>query len=313
MLAGKLLRGELVAVPSETVYGLAANGLDPTACAKIFEAKDRPPDDPLILHLHNIQQIDEICEWSAEAQSLAEAFWPGPLTLILPKKKCVPDIVTSGRPSVAVRMPKHPVFRSLLTLVNQPLAAPSANPFGYISPTTAKHVFNGLSGRISSILDGGNCDIGLESTILDLRNPNKPNLLRPGAIGRDHIGQILNTKINNLVTEPTEANLSPGLQLRHYSPKKPLILLDRIPSELKTDEFLIVYSQIPSSYAGRANVIALSPKGDGETAARQLFATLRNADHSSYRRILIELPPLDVASSEAIHDRLRRAAARTQL
>jgi L-threonylcarbamoyladenylate synthase len=176
-LARQLQAGELVAVPTETVYGLAANALDARACAKIFKAKGRPTADPLIVHVYALSQLKDLCEVNDAALTLAKAFWPGPLTLVLPKKPVVPDIVTAGRDSVAVRMPRHPVFRRLLKAAGLPLAAPSANPFGYVSPTTAQHVLDGLGGKIRYILDAGPAALGLESTIVDLRGC--PTLLRP--------------------------------------------------------------------------------------------------------------------------------------
>ena len=299
-----------MAVPSETVYGLAADGLNPDACAKIFEAKKRPPDDPLILHIHDLDQANHLSVWSREADQLAEAFWPGPLTLILPKRPIVPDIVTSGLPSVAIRMPFHPVFRSLLAQLSGPLAAPSANPFGYISPTSAQHVLKSLGGRIPAILDGGDCEIGLESTILDLRDPKHPRLLRPGAISASEIAEQLGTEVSKPIPKETEQSLSPGLQLRHYSPRKPLVLIQNLPTELKDDEFLIVFSNIPTRFDRAKNVRSLSPHGDGQTAGKRLFALLRQADESNYQKLFVELPPLDVSWADAITDRLRRAAAK---
>src|SRR5688572_15427746 len=181
-LARRLQAGDLVAVPTETVYGLAGNALDPAACAKIFRAKGRPSQDPLIVHIHSVAQLELICEPNASALRLARKFWPGALTLVLPRTAVVPDIVTAGRESVAVRMPRHPLFRRLLKLTDRPLAAPSANPFGYLSPTSAGHVRAGLGAKIRYILDGGPSRIGVESTIVDLRDPNHPSILRPGAV-----------------------------------------------------------------------------------------------------------------------------------
>src|SRR5688572_850583 len=167
-LARQLQRGELVAVPTETVYGLAGNALDPRACRKIFRTKGRPAEDPLIVHIHSLTQLELICHPNPAALQLANAFWPGPLTLVLPKKASVPDLVTAGRGSVAVRMPSHRLFRRLLKLADLPLAVPSANPFGYLSPTRAEHVQAGLGSKIQYILDGGPTRIGVESTIVDL-------------------------------------------------------------------------------------------------------------------------------------------------
>src|ERR1051326_8084833 len=219
-LAALLRAGELVAVPTETVYGLAANALDADACRKIFTAKGRPASDPLIVHLANPADLALVAETNDASQRLAKKFWPGPLTLVLPKKDSVPAVVSAGLPSVAVRVPAHPLFRRLLKLAGLPLAAPSANPFGYISPTTAAHVQKNLGGKISHILDGGPSKIGLESTIVDLRDPKNPRLLRPGAITREQIERALGCAVQHKQTavhSERRAQLAPGLLARHYS------------------------------------------------------------------------------------------------
>mgnify|MGYP003348533482 FL=1 len=190
-LAAALRRGEIVGVPTETVYGLAANALDAVACRKIFRAKGRPTTDPLIVHLPSAHDLAGVAVPNAAAYRLAAAFWPGPLTIVLPKRAVVPDIVSAGLPSVAVRVPAHPLFRRLLRLAEVPLAAPSANPFGYVSPTAAEHVRAGLGQKVRVILDGGPCAVGLESTIVDLRDPAKPRLLRPGAVTRAQLERVL--------------------------------------------------------------------------------------------------------------------------
>jgi L-threonylcarbamoyladenylate synthase len=182
-LARCLRDGDIVGVPTETVYGLAADALNPRACQKIFTAKGRPTTDPLIVHIAALDELDAIAVTNTAALRLAQKFWPGPLTLILPKKSVVPAIVSAGLPSVAVRMPAHALFRRLIRLSGRPLAAPSANPFGYISPTTAEHVRASLGSKINSILDGGPAHIGLESTILDLRDPARPRPARSRAAG----------------------------------------------------------------------------------------------------------------------------------
>ncbi|HWA07830.1 MAG TPA: L-threonylcarbamoyladenylate synthase, partial [Opitutaceae bacterium] len=194
-LAAALRRGELVAVPTETVYGLAANALDARACRRIFRAKGRPAHDPLIVHLATTDELAQVAVPNASALKLARKFWPGPLTMVLPKTSAVPAVVSAGRPSVAVRQPSHPLFRRLLRLSGVPLAAPSANAFGYVSPTTAAHVQAGLGRRIGYILDGGPSAIGLESTIVDLRDPRKPRLLRPGAITRAQLERVLGRSV----------------------------------------------------------------------------------------------------------------------
>ena len=180
-LASALQRGELVAIPTETVYGLAAHALDARACRAIFRAKGRPANDPLIVHVLDLAHAEELAEFNEAARRVTRRFWPGPLTLVLPKKACVPDIVTSGGDTVALRAPAHPLARRILELARVPLAAPSANPFSYISPTSASHVRQGLGRRIKHILDGGESAVGVESTVLDLTT-DRPVLLRPGGV-----------------------------------------------------------------------------------------------------------------------------------
>lgn len=195
--AARALRaGLLVGVPTETVYGLAADALDARACRRIFAVKGRPQSDPLIVHVGGIRQAEAVAVLGEGARRLMRAFWPGPLTLVLPKRAIVPDVVTAGRESVAVRMPAHPLMRRLIAAAGRPLAAPSANAFGYVSPTCAEHVQSGLGKRIPFILDGGPCAIGVESTIVDLRDERRPRLLRPGKIGRAELERVLGRKVS---------------------------------------------------------------------------------------------------------------------
>lgn len=310
-LAGRLRAGELVAVPTETVYGLAANALDPRACERIFAAKGRPHADPLIVHIATRQQLDQVCVPNSAARTLAEAFWPGPLTLVLPKKAAIPGIVTAGQSSVAVRMPAHPLFRRLLKLAALPLAAPSANPFGYVSPTSAAHVRDNLGSRIRYILDGGRSRIGLESTIVDLRDPRHPRVLRPGAITREMLEDTLRLR----VTAPRKqkpghagrAQIAPGLLARHYSPRTPVVLHGKGLVAHDDREAYVFIRKPPGSTA--KNVFWLDARGDLRGAARCLFATLRRLDAMRFRRINIERASGD-GLADAINDRLRRAAAR---
>lgn len=315
-LAGQLRAGELVAVPTETVYGLAANALDRRACAKIFRAKGRPSQDPLIVHIHSFAELNRLCESNEAAVSLAKAFWPGALTLVLPKKKCVPDVVTSGRDSVAIRMPAHRLFRRLIKRAGIPLAAPSANPFGYISPTSAKHVREGLGTKIRYILDGGTSRIGLESTIVDLRDPKRPAILRPGAVAAADLERVLGLRVA-VAKHPTPAkpsrlgNVAPGLLARHYSPRTPLTLHHRLTPATRarlipTEAF--VYVRRP---AGRLapNIFWLDPQGKLSGAARGLFALLRKLDAMNFECIHVERAP-NRGVGLAINDRLARAAAR---
>lgn len=310
-LARKLRDGDLVAVPTETVYGLAANAFDAKACLKIFRAKRRPTSDPLIVHLHSLNQLPLVCQPNPAAMRLAEAFWPGPLTLVLPKKAGVPEIVTAGRNSVAVRLPSHRVFRKLLRAVQRPLAAPSANPFGYISPTSAEHVRSNLGPRIQYILDGGVCSIGLESTILDLRDSTRPQLLRPGAISAAQLETVLQCPV--AVTRKKRSldrlgMIAPGLLSRHYSPRTPVKIHRKLPATAKAGEAFL-YIRKPVEHRGGA-VYWLDRDGDLRRAARRLFAKLREIDSRGFRVIHAELANGDDGLAAAINDRLTRAAAK---
>jgi len=338
-LARALIAGDVVAVPTETVYGLAGDALNTSAVKKIFRAKGRPTNDPLIVHVHSLAQLDQLAERNVAVDKLAHAFWPGPLTLVLPKKTAVPDLVTSGRPSVAVRMPNHPLFRKLLLACGRPLAAPSANPFGYISPTSAAHVLDGLGKKIRYILDGGDCDIGVESTILDLRDPKHPAILRPGAIERRAIERVLRVRVKSAHGETiktSKAAIAPGLLARHYSPRTPIKLHNQLSKTLvvgaclqamphknrlqagsykkaasPTEAFL--YFRRPTAYAkapAPKNIFWLSENGELPAAAKSLFATLRALDQCRWTLIHTERAPGTNALALAINDRLTRAAAK---
>ncbi len=300
-----------MAVPTETVYGLAANALDPAACRRIFRAKGRPANDPLIVHIHALRQLDAIAQPNEAARRLARAFWPGPLTLVLPKREVIPPVVSSGLPSVAVRMPRHPLLRRLLRLVDRPLAAPSANPFGYISPTSAEHVLAGLGTRIGHILDGGPCAVGLESTIIDVRDPNAPRLLRPGAITRAELERVLGRRVAvaRRVAPKPGAQLAPGLLSRHYSPRTPSVLHDRVSARdvarSAPDEAWLLIA--PAAGVRGANVFVLDRRGDLRKAAGRLFQLLRQLDAAGFRRIHLERAQ-GGGLADAINDRLDRAA-----
>jgi L-threonylcarbamoyladenylate synthase len=310
-LANVLRRGEIVAVPTETVYGLAANALDSAACQRIFRAKGRPANDPLIVHIHSLLQLKAIAQPNDAALKLARSFWPGPLTIVLPKLPIVPDVVSSGLPSVAVRMPGHPLFRRLLKLAALPLAAPSANPFGYISPTTAAHVQASLGKKISHILEGGPCRIGVESTIIDLRDPTTPRLLRPGAITREQLQHVLGVPVKMPPRTSKTAPIAPGLLQRHYSPRTPASLHDRIsnsaPSKRSAREAWIFLARPPALKGG--NIFWLDEHGRLKGAARRLFDVLRNVDAAGFDHIHLERAT-GGGLADAINDRLERAAAR---
>ncbi|MDD2765565.1 MAG: L-threonylcarbamoyladenylate synthase [Opitutaceae bacterium] len=310
-LARVLRRGGLVAVPTETVYGLAANALDAKACRRIFRAKRRPANDPLIVHVADRRMLARIAEPNDAVDRLARAFWPGPLTLILKRKAVIPAVVTAGLPSVAVRMPAHPLLRRLLRACGLPLAAPSANPFGYVSPTTAAHVQEGLGQAIRHILDGGPCRHGLESTIVDIRDPQRPVLLRPGVITAAQLERVLGGPVRTLVRRRTARPLAPGLLARHYSPRRPLLTHRCITAAMAArggaDEAWICFRK-PAWAARAKNIFWLSAGGDPRQAGRRLFALLRRLDRGPWRRLHAELAPAD-GPGAAINDRLRRAAA----
>jgi L-threonylcarbamoyladenylate synthase len=312
-----LAEGGLVAAPTETVYGLAADALNAKACRAIFRAKGRPASDPLIVHVNSIAQAEEIAEFNDAARTVAQAFWPGPLTLVLPKQACVPDIVSSGLPSVAVRMPAHRLFRELIRRSGCPLAAPSANPFGYVSPTKADHVLNGLGQRIAHILDGGPAKIGVESTILDLRDPRRPALLRPGAVSKDQLESVLKRRVGayRRKAPTTTAAIAPGMLERHYSPRTPLVLVKKLTRrqvrEAGVQEALL-FAHKPSGITGH-NVFWLADlRGGLAQAAHRLFDKLRLLDAGDWTSIRAELAPGSDALALAINDRLARAAAKSK-
>lgn len=307
-LAAGLRRGGLVAIPTETVYGLAAHALDAKACRAIFQAKGRPANDPLIVHVLDLAHAEELAVFNDAARKVARSFWPGPLTIILPRKPCVPDIVTSGGPTVALRAPAHPLARQLLRLADVPLAAPSANPFSYISPTTAAHVQQGLGRRIRHILDGGSCAVGVESTVLDLTHPAKPRILRPGAITAAQLEKVLQRKVatSHRSVKINIRQRSPGMLDRHYSPRTPLRLTTQLADAPK--QTALIYLRQP---AGKqpVHVYWLSKRGTLDEIARNLYRVLREADAGGYRTILLEkLPSTADGLATALNDRMRRAA-----
>jgi len=314
-LARILRSGGLVAAPTETVYGLAANALDADACEHIFLSKGRPQTDPLIVHIEAIADLAKLAVVNPAALVLARIFWPGPLTLVLPKTALVPAIVSAGLPSVAVRMPAHPLFRRLLRLAGVPLAAPSANPFGYVSPTTAQHVRDGLGDKISHILDGGPCSVGLESTIVDLRQPARPRVLRPGAITRAQLEQALGVPVLAPARRRTPATavaqIAPGLLTRHYSPRTPVQLHTRLTTRAVSSgdpREAWVFIAKPPVLRGK-NIHWFDHRGDLPRVAQRLFALLRELDQAGFTRLHIELAPGRAGLADAINDRLRRAAA----
>ena len=311
--AAALIRdGELVAVPTETVYGLAANALDPVAVRAIFEAKGRPFIDPLIVHVADPAMVSTLAGEAPGLEKLAAAFWPGPLTVILRKKEIVPDLVTAGEPTVAIRIPAHPVMRELIRRAGVPLAAPSANPFGYVSPTTAEHVRDSMGGRIANILDGGPCPHGVESTIVNLTDPEGPRILRPGPVTAEAISAVLGVPVLRASShmETKGAQLSPGMLARHYSPDTPVRLFEGEPVVRSVDgRMATVRIARPKGRAPHADEYWFSESGDLAEAARSLFSLIRHLDTQKYGVLHVERAPAG-GLGDAINDRLQRAAAK---
>jgi L-threonylcarbamoyladenylate synthase len=313
ILAKKLLtEGKLVAIPTETVYGLAANGLDETAVAGIFSAKNRPTFDPLILHVASIEQAQSLCtDWPEMADKLARAFWPGPLTLILPKADHVPDLTTSGQPTVGIRMPNNRLTLELLSTLPFPLAAPSANPFGYVSPTNAQHVADQLGERIDYILDDGDCSVGIESTIIAIDN-GTPKVLRLGGLSLERIADVLGFPVLEHLNQNSNPQ-APGQLDQHYSPRCKLIALNTMPAEDIDPSVSIIYfskqeAQRSSDYnSSDGSHYYLSDSGDTNQAASNLFSTLRRLDQDNQKIAYFEWAPNE-GLGRAINDRLQRAA-----
>lgn len=319
--AQTLQRGGLVAFPTETVYGLGCNALDEEAVKKIFTAKGRPSEDPLIIHLSSVEQLPRVCASVPEAaQTLAATFWPGPLTLILPKNEQVPYAVTAGLETVAVRVPNHPVAQSLLKACNLPIAAPSANRFGHTSPTLAEHVLQDLDGRIDIILDGGPASIGVESTVLDI-STSPARILRPGGVPREALQALLGPIDVLDIRRKAEAGLpSPGLLEKHYAPRAELVffLMEEAGEQMLaylTQEkargrmvgVLAAQEEAPAFEQAGAVVYHLGPSRDTAQIANRLYAGMRWLDKQGVDVIACRDFGTD-GLGLAIRDRLRRAA-----
>lgn len=329
-----LQKGDVVGMPTETVYGLAANALDAAAVQGIFRAKDRPANNPLIVHIFGTKMaLDCIRAWTPEMEKLARAFWPGPLTMVTWKSDKIPDAVTAGGNTVGIRWPWHPFFQKVIRNCGFPIAAPSANPANFLSPTTAEHVLAGLSGKIPLIIDGGASAVGLESTVVDL-TVNPPRILRPGMISGEQIAEVLGLNVSDLqpafqtrkgkvheelatVAESEKILKSPGQLSRHYSPKADL----RIWAWQNTEEFdqwiqglpyppesvhVLFYSHAPPGEVPWARVVCFPE--DPEAYARAFYAELHRADQMGARCVILEEPP-DDSSWDAIRDRLKRAGS----
>ena len=302
-----LRAGEPVALPTETVYGLAANALDGHAVARIFSAKNRPSFDPLLVHVDSVASARKYAYLPGWVERALEANGPGPLTFVVPKKDCIPDLVTSGLPTVGIRIPNHPLFLEVLRQLPFPLAAPSANPFGYISPTTAQHVWDQLYGKVPYILDGGACSVGVESTIVDATLP-VPTVVRLGGTPVERVEALLGRTVE-VRTHSSSRPQAPGLLESHYAPRIPLILVDEHEVvEVPCGWAAIGYQNIDHWIQVDPNRSwLLTPQNNDCEAAANLFAFLRAADSSGAQGIVASRAPQQ-GLGPAINDRLQRAA-----
>jgi L-threonylcarbamoyladenylate synthase len=310
--AGMIRQGGVVAFPTETVYGLGADALNPLAVARVFEIKDRPYFDPLIVHIADRNEMSRLVTgFPPDAEKLIQRCWPGPLTIILFKTEEVPDLVTAGLPTVAIRMPRHPMALRLIEEAGCPIAAPSANPFGYVSPTTADHVREQLGDRVDLILDGGPCEVGLESTILSFSG-EKPRVLRFGGMPLEEIEAIIGRV--ELGSGKEEKPSSPGQLPRHYAPRTPIVIDDwekNLDAYRNRKTGLLAFRKVPGS-SPFCDVEVLSPEGDLREAAVNLFAAIRRLDGLNLDLILAESVP-EVGLGRAIMDRLRRASSNFEI
>lgn len=317
--ADLIQKGELVAIPTETVYGLGANGLDEEAVAKIFQAKGRPQDNPLILHICGPEQIELFCHHIPQsAYDLADAFWPGPLTLVLPARDVVPRRTTGGLDTVAVRCPDNAVTREIIRLSGVPIAAPSANISGKPSTTTAQHVLHDHDGKIAAIVDGGPCRVGVESTIVDLTE-ERPRLLRPGGIGPEQLLTVLgDLVVDKAVTAPIDKDAvvkAPGMKYRHYAPAEPVVIVSGSREKAAQyihrhftpgDRVLCFEEELPL-YADCAP-LSYGKEADVNTLSAGLFAALRELDDPKIHQVFARCP-VGGGVAYAVQNRLRKAAA----
>ena len=307
--AAEIIRqGGIVAFPTETVYGLGVDAYNPLAVARVFEVKRRPFFDPLIVHIASPAHLKKLVkDIPSGARKLTEKLWPGPLTVVLFKEEHIPDIVTAGLPTVALRMPSHPMALSLIKESKCPLAAPSANPFGYLSPTTAEHVRSQLADQVDLILDGGPCPVGVESTIVSF-SENKPRLLRPGGVSLEEIESI----IGKVEISPIRDRLvAPGMLPRHYAPRTPIVLDwdEKHLDSYKGKKIGFLAFREPENFLQFQHIEVLSKKGDFREAAANLFSAIRRLDALDLDLILAEAVP-EAGLGRAIMDRLRRATSK---
>ena len=305
--AASLLReGRLVAFPTETVYGLGGDATNGRAVASIYEAKGRPSFNPLIVHVAEVVALDLLIDWNETARQLADAFWPGPMTLVLPRKKDAPIslLVSAGMETLAVRIPSHPGAQRLLRAVALPIAAPSANAFGMLSPTMPEHVAESLGENVDLILDGGRSQVGVESTVLDLTSA-EPRILRPGGVTPERMEEVLGIRVSLFEGAEPDNPLSPGLLTSHYAPHLPVRL--NVQKVADTEAFLAFGPD--ALVKGGAARLNLSFAGDLKEASANLFAMLRELDNPTYTGIAVAQIP-NRGLGFAINDRLRRAAVR---
>ena len=314
--AQALIAGEVVVLPTETVYGLAANALNPAAVRKIYEIKGRPAHNPIIVHVSD-RAMAQACagEWNDTADRLARQFWPGPLTIVVPKAASIPEVVTAGGATVGLRCPGHPFMRAVIELCGFPLAAPSANPANCLSPTIVEHVLKGFGDKLSLIVDGGACNVGIESTVVDVTT-GRIHVLRPGIISREELEAAAAEGSHDAGNLKTETVLrSPGQLPRHYAPKARLLLLEwgnekELVEQLQALRIspakchLLAHRNIPLS--GLLHQVAVVPE-DPEAYARALYAELHRCDEEGAEVVVVELPP-DTSRWQGIRDRLKRAA-----
>lgn len=311
--------GGLVAIPTETVYGLGANGLDEQAVLKIFEAKGRPQDNPLILHISGPEQIEQFCHHIPQAAyDLAEAFWPGPLTMVLPAKDVVPRRTTAGLDTVGIRCPDSPVTREIIRLAGVPIAAPSANISGKPSTTTAEHVLHDHDGKIDAIVDGGPCRVGVESTIVDLTE-RRPRLLRPGGIGPEQLISVLgDLVVDKAVTAQVDKDAvvkAPGMKYRHYAPTEPVVIVSGsrenaaayIRAHFEPGDRVLCFEEELPLYDG-CNPLSYGREADVNTLSAGLFAALRELDDPKIHQVYARCP-VGGGVAYAVQNRLKKAAA----
>ena len=313
-----LKKGGLVAIPTETVYGLAANALNPTAVAKIFKAKGRPMDNPLIVHISRFEEIYRLVKCVPhKAKELADRYWPGPMTIILPKSDLIPDEVSAGLPTVAVRMPSHPVARAIIEKAGLPLAAPSANSSGLPSPTTARHVMDDMCGKIEAVVDGGACDVGIESTVVTLAT-DIPRLLRPGGITHEQLEAVLGrVDIDPAVLSELkegERPSSPGMKYKHYSPKAEVYIVNgslpsfryQLDSDFRDGDAALCFDGEESSLS--VPCLSFGRKDHSSEQAHTLFDDLRKFDDMGAKRVFVRAPSAEGVGL-GVYNRLLRAAA----